>query len=146
MVGRRQQTRFIVPSTVEGRLSIRDGDLVTEVPVVLRELSSDGCLVESQEEVAEDAEGELDLRIDGHPSRDEVRVVRCHSQHVTNGAYRIAAKFIGPVSDDVPASVRSESRAKEGEEGACSQTDSLKHAGEKHAADRESSRERDQSK
>jgi hypothetical protein len=116
MVGRRRQTRFIVPSTVEGSLSIREGALVTQLPVVLRELSSDGCLIESQEEVAEHAEGELDLRIDGHPSRDEVRVVRCHSEHVTHGAYRIAAKFIGPVSEDVPASVTSEARTHKGEE------------------------------
>jgi hypothetical protein len=98
MVGRRRQTRFIVPSTVEGRLCIREGSLVTHLPVVLLELSSDGCLIESQEEVAEQAEGELDLKIDGHPSRDEVRVVRCHASDDRNGAYRIAAKFVGPVS------------------------------------------------
>jgi hypothetical protein len=98
MVGRRRQTRFIVPSTVEGSLSIREGALVTQLPVVLLELSSDGCLIESREEVAEHAEGELDLTIDGHPSRDEVRVIRCHAGDAADGAYRIAAKFIGAVS------------------------------------------------
>ena len=98
MVGRRRQTRFIVPSTVEGSLSIREGALVTQLPVVLLELSSDGVLIESREEVAEHAEGELDLKIDGHPSRDEVRVIRCHIGDEANGAYRIAAKFIGAVS------------------------------------------------
>lgn len=95
MVGRRRQTRFIVPSMVQGCLSIREGNLITELPVVLLELSSDGCLIESREEVAVHAQGELDLRIEGHQSRDEVRVVRCRSGH---GAYRIAAKFIGAVS------------------------------------------------
>ena len=98
MIGRRRQTRFIVPSTVEGNLCIREGSLITELPVVLLELSSDGCLIESQAEVAEHAEGELDLKIDGHQSRDEVRVVRCHTSERVNGAYRIAAKFIGAVS------------------------------------------------
>jgi hypothetical protein len=98
MVGRRQNTRFIVPSTVAGSLCIREGDLITELPVVLLELNSDGCLIASQAEVAEQAEGELDLQIDGYPSRDEVRVVRCHSGQEPNGAYRIAAKFIAAVS------------------------------------------------
>lgn len=98
MVGRRRQTRFIVPSTVQGCLSIREGNLITELPVVLLELSSDGCLIESREEVAIHSEGELDLRIDGHQSRDEVRVVRCRSGHGVSGAYRIAAKFVGAVS------------------------------------------------
>ena len=98
MVGRRRQTRFLVPSTVQGSLSIREGNLITELPVVLLELSSDGCLIECREEVAEHAEGELDLRIEGHASRDEVRIIRCHSMHNASGAYRIAAKFIGAVS------------------------------------------------
>ena len=71
---------------------------MTQLPVVLLELSSDGCLIQSREEVAEHAEGELDLKIDGHPSRDEVRVIRCHTIDDANGAYRIAAKFIGAVS------------------------------------------------
>lgn len=71
---------------------------MTQLPVVLLELSSDGVLIESREEVAEHAEGELDLKIDGHPSRDEVRVIRCHIGDEANGAYRIAAKFIGAVS------------------------------------------------
>ena len=98
MIGRRRQTRFLVPSTVQGSLSIREGHLITKLPVVLLELSSDGCLIECREEIAEHAEGELDLQIDGHPSRDEVRVIRCHAGHNVNGAYRIAAKFIGAVS------------------------------------------------
>ena len=98
MVGRRRQTRFIVPSTVAGSLCIREGSLVTQLPVVLLELSSDGCLIESQAEVAEQSEGELDLTIDGHPSRDEVRIIRCHAGSNANGAYRIAAKFVGSVS------------------------------------------------
>ena len=98
MIGRRRQIRFLVPSTVQGSLSIREGNLITELPVVLLELSSDGCLIECREEIAEQAEGELDLQIDGHPSRDEVRVIRCHAGHSANGAYRIAAKFIGAVS------------------------------------------------
>lgn len=98
MVGRRRQTRFLVPSTVQGSLSIREGNLITELPVVLLELSSDGCLIECCEEIAEHAEGELDLQIEGHPSRDEVRIIRCHVAHNAGGAYRIAAKFIGAVS------------------------------------------------
>lgn len=83
---------------VQGNLSIREGNLITELPVVLLELSSDGCLIECREEIAEHAEGELDLRIEGHASRDEVRIIRCRSAQNASGGYRIAAKFVGAVS------------------------------------------------
>ena len=99
MVGRRRRTRFIVPLMVQGSLCIRERNVITELPVVLLELSGDGCLVESHTEVPAQSEGELDLQIDGHACRDIVRVVRCHSLNAANGAYRIAAKFIGAVSE-----------------------------------------------
>jgi hypothetical protein len=84
---------------VQGSLCIRERNVITEFPVVLLELSGDACLVESFTEVPAPSEGELDLRIDGHASRDMVRVVRCHSLNAGHGAYRIAAKFVGAVSE-----------------------------------------------
>lgn len=74
------------------------GVLVKELPVQLLDVSRDGCLMEAPAQVEVQAHGELNLQIDGRTCRDEVRVVRCFGDGARQGAYRIAAQFVGHVS------------------------------------------------
>jgi PilZ domain len=69
-----------------------------EVEVRLVDISSAGCLLESNCRLEKGATGLLRLTFEGAEYMDDVRVMRCHESEGASGFYQLGAEFLWTTS------------------------------------------------
>jgi hypothetical protein len=65
-----------------------------DVGVRLVDISSSGCLIQSETRLAEGTIGTLRLSVDGVDYTDDVRIVRCQAPTVGDSWFRLGAQFL----------------------------------------------------
>ncbi len=99
-------TPIVVEGSVRHRLALRTsgngihpadivGSLAREVPVRMRDVCRNGCLLESEAPLDGGAMGELVLVIGGHLSSGLVRILRCLRVAGRGRAFTAGAEFVG---------------------------------------------------
>jgi len=70
------------------------GTLLTSTPILVLEISRNGCLLESECPIEPGAAGKLRVAIDGRSYSEEVRITRCRRLEGTGTRYRLGAEFL----------------------------------------------------
>jgi hypothetical protein len=65
-----------------------------DVPVRVIDVSSSGCLLQSEVHLVAGTTGSLRVSFDGVEYLDDVRVMRCQAQANGNGFFRVGAEFL----------------------------------------------------
>ena len=70
------------------------GTLLMSTPILVLEISRNGCLLESECPIDAGAAGKLRVAMDGRSYSEEVRITRCQRLEGTGTRYRLGAEFL----------------------------------------------------